>query len=92
MKKTITKTVDLPFEEGKTYKTKFQTGESFILQKIKWREFKKDGVMVKEMSGFEGLYVKHPEYGTCPLAVDRLYPDTKEDGTIDICHKCGEPL
>lgn len=92
MKKTIQTKIDLPFEEGKTYLTKFQTGEKVLLNKINWREFKEEGVMVKKMVSFKVTYETRPHLGVCPLSIDRLYTDTTEGENIDVCSKCGEKI
>jgi hypothetical protein len=92
MKKTIKKIIELPFEEGKTYKTKFATGERFLVKKIIWGKIKVEGKTVDKIFTFEGIYEKHPHLGVCPLSADRLCPDTIEGEEYDICHKCGEPI
>lgn len=92
MKKTIPTKIDLPFEEGKTYLTKFQTGDKFLLKKINWKEFKENGVMVKKMILFNGVYENLLHLGLCSLTIDRLYPENKDGDEIEICGKCGEKL
>lgn len=84
MKKTIKSFMELPFEEGKTYPTKFQTGEKFLLKKIITNKGK--------IIGFEGIYESAPHLGICPLNADRLIPDKVVDVDICVCDKCGTPI
>ncbi len=90
MIKEIVKYKDLPFEEGKTYKTRFQTGELFQITKIKKIFFKSVNHTAEKIIGFDGIYLSHPHIGICPLAVDRLIPDRVEDGTEQVCSHCGK--
>jgi len=83
--KTISKFKELPFEIGKTYTTKFQTGEKFLLTKIKYNT-KGDRI------GFDGIYEKWEYLGECPLGPDRLISDRIEDGFIEICDCCNFPI
>jgi hypothetical protein len=78
----------LPFEEGKTYKTKFATGDFFILKKIVW--VKRHGEMF--IDRFEGLYEHKQDLGICPLGPDRLIPDMVETGEQEVCSNCGHPI
>jgi hypothetical protein len=80
--KKIKKFLDLPFEEGKTYSTKFQTGEKFLLKKI----IKSTNNL--KIIRFEGIYEFAPHLGECPLNPDRLIPDKIADGEIEVCSKC----
>lgn len=58
---------DLPIEEGKTYKTRFATGDLFFVQKV---------VITKSIViRFDGLYVGKEHIGVCPLGADRLIPE-----------------
>lgn len=82
---------ELPFVEGKTYTTKFQTGEKFLLKEIVWKISKLDGKRL-QMLLFKGIYEKNPEIGICPLGIDRLIPDQEYVGTEEICSKCKTPL
>ena len=75
----------LPFEEGKVYKTKFATGESFLLVKIK--RDKKDKII-----GFDGIYENSKSLGICHLSIDRLIPETNDFEIIEVCSKCGESI
>lgn len=84
MKKNIKSFKDLPFEEGKTYQTKFQTGEKFLISKI----IKSGDKIIR----FEGIYETAPHLGPCPLNADRLIPDKVEDIEICVCDKCGTPI
>lgn len=65
--------VDLEFEVGKTYKTKFQTGELFRVEKIITRPFLNTTKVVR----LEGVYLTHPNIGLCPLDPERLIPERK---------------
>lgn len=85
MKKTIKQYKDLPYEEGKVYKTKFQTGESFLLKKVVTA---KDGKIIR----FDGIYLSSPDIGVCPLGSDRLIADRVEDGEIEVYGECMKPL
>ena len=86
MKKTITTYQELPIEIGKTYKTKFSTGEEFTVEKI----IKMLGS--EKILYFEGLYKSSLHLGTCPIGVDRLIPERIPAGTMEVCSNCGEPL
>lgn len=90
--KRIKQHKDLPFEEGKTYTTKFQTGERFLLNKIIWKEIKIEGEMIKRMILFEGIYENSPDLGQCRLNIDRLIPERVESGEIDVCDYCNTPI
>lgn len=83
--KKLIKHKELPFEIGKTYTTRFATGDKFLLTKIKYNT-KGDRI------GFEGVYEKYPHLGECPIGPDRLIPDTIEDGFIEVCDQCGTPI
>ncbi len=85
----VPKYENLPFEEGKTYQTAFQTKDRYIIKKIIWRVEQK---VTKKIVGFEGIYEKYPHLGTCPLPVDRLIPEKKFVGEIEVCEKCKEPV
>lgn len=75
--------IDLPFEIGKTYKTKFQTGEKFIITDIVW-SFKYEGerekrVKVKNKMIYPlGFYENKPEIKNCLINFDRLIPEKSE--------------
>jgi len=92
MKTSIPKYSDLSFEEGKTYTTKFATGEKFLLKKVIWGKIKVKGETIDTIIRFEGIYEKSPSLGICPLGGDRLIADKKYEGEIEICHKCKEPI
>ncbi len=68
----------LPFEVEKTYSTKFQTGEKFVITEIKWRTSKdKNGITTNiKILYFIGYYEKHPHLQGCLLNFDRLIPET----------------
>jgi len=89
MKTTIPKFKSLPFEEGKTYITKFATGDKFKVVEI---IIGKTGISKGKIIGFNGIYETAQHLGLCPLSADRLYPETIPDGTVDICKECREPL
>lgn len=78
--------IDLPLEEGKTYKTKFATGEHFTIKTI-----------VKDKTGkairLQGIFEHSPNLGECPLNVDRVIPDSVPTGNfIEVCDNCGEKI
>ena len=85
MKKLIKEEEDLPFEIGKTYLTKFATGERFTINKI---IIGTEGKMKGKIIGFEGIYEKAPHLGQCPLGGDRLYPQTRLTGNDVLIHIC----
>lgn len=58
---------ELPFIEGETYKTRFQTGEMFTVEKI---VFSKQKFKTHEIIQFWGYYVGRE--GLYPLGGDRL--------------------
>jgi len=66
--------VFLPLEEGKTYKTKFATGEHFTITKIKRFKVKIKGEEVERLQ-IMGIYEKNPDLGECPINEDRLIPE-----------------
>jgi len=89
----IKKEIDLPFEEGVIYTTKFQTGELFLLNKIIWKESKEDGVVVKKMILFLGVFSSSKHLGDCPLNIDRLQPKTETAyEEIELCEMCKKPI
>lgn len=75
---------DLPIEVGKTYRTKFQTGEMFTVTKI----VEKSGKIL----WFEGIYADHSHIGVCPIGNERLLSERVLTGGMDVCNKCGEPI
>jgi len=83
---------DLPIEEGKTYKTRFQTGELFHVVKVVKRYFKSGDYSVEKVLGYEGIYLSHKDLGICPLAADRLVPQQIDDGFKYVCDCCGEEV
>lgn len=86
MKKLIKKTIDLEFEIGKTYKTKFQTGDLFLVKEI---IKDKNNKVIK----FIGIYENAKHLGNCPLNGERLITETIEiDDYIDVCESCGKTL
>lgn len=80
---------DLPLEIGKRYKTKFATGEYFVVSKIEYVD--KKGAKVKHPIAF-GVYENHKNIGECPLPADRIIHEKKFERTIEICGKCKTPL
>lgn len=90
IKKPITKKVDLPFEEGKEYKTKFQSGETVLLTKID----KNIDPKTKDIKSilYYGIYQRYQHLGVCLISIDRLIPDTTlVDDFIEICGCCNTP-
>lgn len=78
--------IDLPLEEGKTYKTKFATGESFTISKI-----------LKDKKGnpikLEGVYENAKHLSDCPLNMDRLIPEKELTGkVIRRCDNCSHEI
>lgn len=57
----------LPFEIGKIYNTKFQTGDKFLIKEIKFRPHSKHTPLY-----FNGIYVGREHLGICLLNADRL--------------------
>lgn len=79
IKKAIKVTKDLPLEEGKEYKTKFQTGDAVIISKI-------------EKNSCYVIYKNKPHLGLCPLSLERIIPETIEiDDFIEVCPNCNKP-
>jgi hypothetical protein len=79
--------VDLELEEGKTYKTKFQTGELFRVERIVRRQMYNKIIMVY------GIYLSHAHIGLCPLDPERLIPESRiENIEVLICECCGKDL
>lgn len=83
---------DLPIEEGKIYKTRFQTGELFHVVKVIKKHFKSGEYSVEKVIGYEGIYLNHKHLSICPLAVDRLVPQQIDDGFKYVCDCCGEEV
>lgn len=79
MKITKKLPVYLPLEIGKTYKTKFATGQLFTVIRIS-----KDTCW--------GFYVASPALGLCPLNSERLIPEYKTYTEVEVCSKCGEEI
>lgn len=52
------------YQVNQTYKTKFATGEEFLLKEILYSGAK--------IIGFQGIYPNRPHLGVCPLGADRL--------------------
>lgn len=89
MKKMVPTFKDLPFEEGKVYKTKFSTGESFKVTKI---IIGTTGINKGKIIGFNGVYEgKYAHLGVCPLGGDRLISERVKNGE-EVCDKCGTPI
>jgi hypothetical protein len=97
VKQKIKKEIDLPFEIGKKYKTRFATGESFTLTNI---VISKESKNKGEIIGFEGIYEKCPHLGICPLGAGRLIPEQRIEWVEGhafsccsrpvFCHECKE--
>jgi hypothetical protein len=75
---------ELPIEVGKTYRTKFQTGEMFTVTKI----VEKGGKIL----WFEGIYGDHAHVGVCPIGNERLIPERVLSGGMDVCSYCKMPI
>jgi hypothetical protein len=79
--------VELDLEEGKVYKTKFQTGELFRIEKIVRR------IESTKIIRLEGVFLNHSHIGVCPLDPERLIPDSRiEQKEVLICECCGKDL
>lgn len=79
--------VELELEEGKIYKTKFQTGELFRVEKIKRHP------VTNKIISMEGTYLSHIDIGLCPLDPERLIKETKiEYKEVPVCECCGKDL
>jgi len=78
--------VDKELEEGKRYKTKFQTGEFFTIKKIIRK------APTNKIIRVEGLYDRDL-YLMCPLDPERLIPE-QEPITVkyEVCAGCGKPI
>jgi len=84
MKKLHQQHIPIPFEVGKTYKTKFATGEWFTITKLD--KNKNDDVI-----GVWGIYGKHHELGVCPIGIDRLIQPMEFTGVefeVTVCPNC----
>lgn len=66
------KTIPLPFEENKTYKTNTSLSENFKITRIVYHSQDKT-----KMIWVEGIYEHLPHLGVCPLNLDRLVPETE---------------
>lgn len=62
--------IEKPFEEGKTYITKFATKERFTVHKI---DVNHSGKQIKCF----GVYENSPGLLNCPLDPERLIPETE---------------
>ena len=81
MRKVIKEERDLPFEVGKTYKTKFATGETFTITSITNNKY-------DEVIAIHGIYDKSPNLGQCPIGIGRLIPFTELTGNDIVVHTC----
>lgn len=83
---------DLPLEVGKTYRTKFQSGENFTVTKDPFKR-DKDGNIIGKCATIYGIYERYPHLGECPLSAERIIHDRIDTGrTIEVCNNCGELL
>lgn len=83
---------DLPLEEGKTYRTKFQTGDLFKVVKIKTIPFKSGDYSTVRVVGVEGYYVGKEDIGLCPLAEERLIHEKQQIGVMECCPSCNKEI
>lgn len=82
----------MPFESGKTYQTKFQTGEKFTLTQDPYKR-DKDGNIIKLSNTVYGMYELCPHLGVCPISSERLIPEIElVDKEIEVCGECGREL
>lgn len=80
--------IPLPLEEGKTYRTKFQTGDHFRITKLITKKILGQDVVINT----EGYYDKYPDL-LCPLNPERLIPDQKSIIIeIKVCNCCGREI
>lgn len=89
--KKIKKFQELPFEVGKVYKTKFATGDTFLLTKDPYKRAE-DGTIIKASHTVFGIYVGKEHIGECPLSIERLIPDKEFTGEYEVCECCGREL
>lgn len=62
------------FQIGKVYQTKYQTGEKFCIEEIKYKYCKE---LKKEVPYyFNGTYVGQEHIGICPINPERLIQET----------------
>ncbi len=80
---------DLPLVIDKVYRTKFQTGDLFLVKKLISIKFKSGNYSVDKVIRVEGYYVGKEHIGICPLDAERLITDKKEIGTVKNCPSCG---
>lgn len=92
MIKTVAVYRDLPLVEGKTYRTKFQTGDWFKVIKIKTVAFKSGSFETVRIVGIEGYYVGKEHIGLCPIAEERLIHEQEQTGTKTICPHCEKEI
>ncbi len=91
--KTTTKYRDLPLCDGKTYSTRFQTGEQFTITSIVCRKATKKFESVDERPFLlYGTYVGQEHLGICMLDPGRLVPEREEIGIAAVCTCCGEEI
>ena len=79
--------VELPFEIGSVYLTKFQIPERFKITKIHYNHNK------TKIIYFSGLYENNPNLGVCSLNFDRFKPLLKSSTIeINVCSSCKKPI
>ena len=79
--------VDLPFEVGKTYTTKMQTGEKFTVHKIDTNK------STGNISLLWGVYENSPHLLNCPIYPERLIPyQEKVQAEVEHCQSCGREI
>ena len=93
VKRKVKKEIELLFEIGKTYKTKFQTGDMFTLTQSPYIIHKESGLIIGVCNQAFGIYEHRPHLGECPLNIDRLIPEKKfEIEEVDVFSCCGERI
>lgn len=82
--------VDIPFEVGETYTTKFQTKEKFTISELVYIHDKIS--KQPKLDGFKGFYESNPKV-ICPLVLERLIPRTKiVKIEVEYCENCGKKI
>src|SRR5574343_40638 len=91
MIKTKKPHVFLPIQEGVKYRTKMQTGEMFTVTRIIYRrKSKTDDTKIPYLC--YGIYEKSQHLGECPLAPERLVPNSVEGPEEHVCSSCGDKI
>lgn len=76
---------EVPVEEGKTYITRFQTGDKFKVEKV----VRKVIAGVDKIIRVDGYYIGLEHLGICSLPTERLQLEQIESHTVMVCSECG---